>query len=447
MKNFTNFLAATLILLGGVSVVNAQAPTEPAPALPYADENVGAFYSAVYDVVSTWQALVWGQNATVTDVEIGDDQAMKITNLDFLPMQLDSKYVIPNDFDYIHLDVFPSADTKFRIGFQCFGPAFEIYSKFYDLKGGQWNAVDIPLNEFEWPLKNDAQERIAQIMRFGGDEGTVGYASEIYISNIVAYKGEPVNNKPKAPTEPAPALPYADENVGAFYSAVYDVVSTWQALVWGQNATVTDVEIGDDQAMKITNLDFLPMQLDSKYIIPNDFDYIHLDVFPSDNTRFRIGFQCFGPAFEIYSNFYDLKGGEWNAVDIPLNEFEWPLKNDAQERIAQIMRFGGNEGSVNYASDIYVSNIVAYKGSPVGIAQVNRQDEAIHIYPTLVADVLNIEGEESADVTIYSVNGLRVDSYNNVNGFINLSHLNKGFYIVSAKLADGKVVNKRIIKQ
>ena len=116
------------------------------------------------------------------------------------------------------------------------------------------------------------------------------------------------------------------------------------------------------------------------------------------------------------------------------------------------LRLGSRDGiyeplSKQYAPNIYVSNIFAYKGSPTGIKSAKAND-GLNIYPTAVTDYITIDSEEAVQsANLYAISGQLAGSYNMAGeNQINLSALQSCSYIISVKLVSGKTVSKHIIK-
>ncbi len=71
----------------------------------------------------------------------------------------------------------------------------------------------------------------------------------------------------------------------------------------------------------------------------------------------------------------------------------------------------------------------------------------INLYPNPVTDMLYVEGESDIkSVVIYNLAGQMITLRNSQNQ-INVSNLSKGIYAVKITLADGSIVNRKIVKQ
>lgn len=153
---------------------------------------------------------------------------------------------------------------------------------------------------------------------------------------------------------------------------------------------------------------------------------------------------------DAYSEIFDLKANQWNSIDLPIENFDWTTEN--KNYVINGLRLGSRDGiyeplSKQYAPNIYVSNIFAYKGSSTGIKSAKTND-GLNIYPTAVTDYITIDSEEAVQsANLYAISGQLAGSYNMAGeNQISLSALQSGSYIISVKLVSGKTVSKHIIK-
>lgn len=251
----------------------------------------------------------------------------------------------------------------------------------------------------------------------------------------------------QAPTVAAPTPTYPAEDVISIYSVTYDSPLTefkfqdnWYTK--GETTTSTDVEIGDDAALKITDLQWASYNMKPE-IKFRGYDYVHVDVYSNEETEFCIGFQNWVPGEEVYSSFVKVEAGKWNSYDFDLADIY--LTNDG--RNANVLRINHDEpDGTQFAKEIYVSNIYVYKGEPQqGSVNTVADDSSVNVFPTAVTSTVNIQSPIPVKgISVYSVSGALTGKY--TGNSIDLSNLEKGVYILSIEQADGQAINKRILK-
>ncbi len=132
-----SFLFAALLL--GISAVAMADPTTVPAAPTYPANQVKAVYSATYNANCNFGE--WGSGVTCTDTEFGKKYVMSNTyfGLEFSALNCAK-------MEALHLDFFSDADMSVRV-VPIHGGAEVGVTK--TIKGGEWNAVDIKLSEFE----------------------------------------------------------------------------------------------------------------------------------------------------------------------------------------------------------------------------------------------------------------------------------------------------------
>jgi hypothetical protein len=145
MNSFTKFFS--VVALATIATVsNAQTPTTP-PTLKWDAGEIGVIYAAdqdtYFDVLkdskgnpaSAWAPVSWGQTCVISDDECGDGAAIRIDNLDFLPMQFAATLDI-SEYRFFHIEYWVSADMQLDMTFQNWWPGEKFVSSIYDLKAG-----------------------------------------------------------------------------------------------------------------------------------------------------------------------------------------------------------------------------------------------------------------------------------------------------------------------
>ena len=164
---------------------------------------------------------------------------------------------------------------------------------------------------------------------------------------------------------PEPAFPAAD--VISLFSDAYDDVpiDTWSA-VWDQ-ADVEDVVIDGNTVKQYSNMVFAGVEFTSRPIDASAMSHMHLDLWTSDPSVFRIKLVDFGAdgAFgggddsehEITLNEGSTPPigiGAWNVLDIPLSDF---AGLNARGHLAQLIISGASP-------TVYLDNILFYSTEP-----------------------------------------------------------------------------------
>lgn len=258
------------------------------------------------------------------------------------------------------------------------------------------------------------------------------------------------------PTVAAPTPGYPETDVIAFYGKTYAPAAENKLQLrtnWGlKEENFVDDYINKDAVLHMINLEWSAFSIDGNANV-TDYDYLHFDFWVDQDCKFVISVTWNFPEMgDSYSDIFDLKANEWNSMDFPIKSFDWPVEN--KNYVINGFRLGSRDGeyeelSKQYAPNIYVSNIFAYKGEP-GVTGINsaKANAETNVYPTTVTDYITINSKDMVEsVNIYNVSGLLTGSYNMAGeNQINLSALQAGSYIVSIKLANGETVSKHIIK-
>lgn len=207
MKIFTRLFTLASIAAVATTTV-AQTPTTP-PAMEFDPADVAVIYAADQDkypevykdskgnAANEWTAATWGQTCVFSDDECGDGAAIRIDNLDFLPLQFAATVDI-SDYRYFHIDMWAQNDDQMCIKFQNWWPGESFVTEVYDLKGGEWKSIDIDLDQpdFTWSKKNELPQHCINLLQFGGEKlaNDFPHSPSIYITNLIAHNGTPDNS-------------------------------------------------------------------------------------------------------------------------------------------------------------------------------------------------------------------------------------------------------------
>jgi len=249
------------------------------------------------------------------------------------------------------------------------------------------------------------------------------------------------------PTQYAPIPTRPAASVKSIYSDTYTTyrnIGMRMLPGWGQNTTAEFVVLfGNDNMLKLSNFNWAPLGINPSADF-SDMDSIHIDAyFVDDKSQINLGLQTYtvngNPEIQKYSTYYiSHQMGRWVSYDVAIKEFT------AQGQPCTTL----NVLRVRGGSTVYLDNIYAYKGIHTAVADI-RSDNSFKIYPTIIADALNVESTENIQkINIFNTTGQSVGIFNidQLKATINLSHINTGTYIVSTQFSSGKVQTKRIIK-
>ena len=178
MKKMFTFVA----LLLGMSAIAMADPTA-APAAPtYPADQVKAVYSATYSADCNFGE--WGSGTTLTQTEYGKKYVT--TNLGYFGLEFTGLNC--SKMESLHADVWSDTDMSMRL-VPIHGGAEVGVTK--QIKGGEWNAIDIALSEFagvtNWT--NVYQIKIANV----GNQ-------TFYLNNIYFYTTQAPDADAEAPT-------------------------------------------------------------------------------------------------------------------------------------------------------------------------------------------------------------------------------------------------------
>lgn len=212
MKHF--LLSLSAIALAGVANLNAQTPVDP-PAVDFDPAEVGVIFAADQDkyfevlrdgngaAANDWAPVSWGQQCVIsTDECQGGAAAIRIDNLDFLPLQFPSTVSLA-EWRYLHIDMYAPSDDEVCFKLQNWWPGEAYVSDVYQLKGGEWTSIDIDMEDpdyFQWSeVKTDpeTQEKFinkgVNVFQVAGEKIANDYphAATIYMTNIIAHNVDP----------------------------------------------------------------------------------------------------------------------------------------------------------------------------------------------------------------------------------------------------------------
>lgn len=162
---------------------------------------------------------------------------------------------------------------------------------------------------------------------------------------------------------PAPAVSpttppaYSASKVISIYSDAYTNVGNINYNPgWGQATVVSNIQIGTNNVMKYSNLNYQGTVFDHVY--PVTMKYLHLDVWTADETALKIFPICWngsGNEVEKFKALTPITLNAWNSFDIPLTDFTSQGLTMADVYQLKIEGTGGKT--------VYLDNIYFYDNS------------------------------------------------------------------------------------
>jgi hypothetical protein len=309
---------------------------------------------------------------------------------------------------------------------------------FTDLDQGSWNSLELPLADFVG-LEN--RMSMAQYILSGtpAGEGTL-YVDNVYFSKTGGSDPDP------EPLVAAPDPTEDEADVLSMFSDVYtDVdVDTWRTP-WSQG-DLEDIEIDGNPTKKYTNIDFVGVETTGDNLIDaTDMDFFHIDLWTPNMDTIRIKLVDWGPDGEFDGGddteheliFTDLPQGEWNSLQLPLEDFEGLA---ARSNLAQYI-FSGlptGEGTL-FVDNVYFSKMTTSVVTPEAIDAT--------VYPNPTSDFVILETKNPVtSFTMYTISGQRMLEKVNPGNKVNVSGLGAGLYIMEIKTNEGVMMQRLIIQ-
>ena len=254
-----------------------------------------------------------------------------------------------------------------------------------------------------------------------------------------------------APMEPAPT-PTEDENlvISLFSNAYDDVpVNTW--LTPWSNAQLEDIQIQGVDTKLYTNLDFAGVEMTGDNSIDaTQMTKFHVDVWTPNMTTVRVKLVDFGPD-NVFGGgddtehelvFEDLTIGEWNSLELDLEDFV-NLTNTAN--ISQLI-FSGLVDGVPGLGTLYVDNV--YFSQP-SLSNADFDATNFTYYPNPVKNELTIQSANTVEkVEVYNMLGQRVINArpNSKTPSVQMGDLTSGVYLMKVSI-NGTEKSFQVIKQ
>lgn len=253
--------------------------------------------------------------------------------------------------------------------------------------------------------------------------------------NVAANSPIVVTAKTAAAMSAAPTPTVAADKVISIFSNTYpNVANTNFNPGWGQSTAVSMVVLAGDTTLKYANLNYQGTEL-SQHIDASKMTKMHIDVYTVNETSLQI--TPISPAHEMLVALTPLNQNVWNSFDVPLASFTGVVLSDIFQ--FKIVGSGGKT--------VYLDNLYFFDDS-TPIASV-MADNALTVYPSKVSDRLSLRSNSIIrTVQIRNLVGQVVKTMvvNSTEMSLDLTGLSSGNYLVNAKMANGQMITKKIIK-
>jgi hypothetical protein len=194
------------------------------------------------------------------------------------------------------------------------------------------------------------------------------------------------------------------------------------------------VVLAGDTTLKYANLNYQGTEL-SMHIDASKMTKLHIDVYTVNETSLQI--TPISPAHEMLVALTPLTQNVWNSFDVPLSSFTGVV-------LADIFQFKivGSGGKTVYLDNLY------FFDDSTPIASVMAEN-ALTVYPSKVSGRLSMRSNSIIrTVQIRNLVGQVVKTVvvNNTEMSLDLTGLSTGNYLVNAKMANGQMITKKIVK-
>lgn len=204
-------------------------------------------------------------------------------------------------------------------------------------------------------------------------------------SHSFATAGDVVGSDPTPPTPPtptgigaAPAPVHDASKVKSFYSGAYASI-TPDLFVgsWGQSTYTEKVQLEGDEAMCMTNFNYMGLQFSGNdaTVDISDMKYVHIDLCSTQDMDINIYPISLFPTYDKDKSTKHLPAGEWQSFDIPMTDFP----NVQFGSLGQFKFDVASQPASRAASDehkIYLDNLYAWAPGTVGVDAAEMLDAA-----------------------------------------------------------------------
>jgi hypothetical protein len=408
-------------------------PSVAAPTPPTRDAaDVVSFYSDAYATAAMEEYFPSWIVGTVSDNPIDGNNTWKMDGLGFAAL---ANYggIDLSTMEKMYIDYYTTQDV---VGAKLFvklidtNDSQEVLLDLGAVTAGSWQTVEVDLT-----AQNTANIDLSTVTQFLIDPSTDGgtfFIDNWYFANVP----EP---GPSAAAPTPPARNAAD--VISLYSDAYtDVASNFDAGWCGPNS-VSEISVAGNATTAYLGNVCQGIVLNAG-VDASAFTNLHVDIYIEAGTDltssvFNLKFvnQPGGNALEMNLNVASspaLIEGQWLSVDLTVD-----LTN-----FTGFKEFGVTS---NLNNKVWYDNLYAYKGTPLGINEVNSF--SVVTYPNPVENTLNVSAGISVDsVSIFDITGREVlRAKPNATAFsLDVADLNKGLYLVTVKAGKQEITTKLV---
>jgi hypothetical protein len=408
-------------------------PSVAAPTPPTRDAaDVVSFYSDAYATAAMEEYFPSWMVGTVSDNPIDGNNTWKMDGLGFAAL---ANYggIDLSTMEKMYIDYYTTQDV---VGAKLFvklidtNDSQEVLLDLGAVTAGSWQTVEVDLT-----AQNTANIDLSTVTQFLIDPSTDGgtfFIDNWYFANVP----EP---GPSAAAPTPPARNAAD--VISLYSDAYtDVASNFDAGWCGPNS-VSEISVAGNATTAYLGNVCQGIVLNAG-VDASAFTNLHVDIYIEAGTDltssvFNLKFvnQPGGNALEMNLNVASspaLIEGQWLSVDLTVD-----LTN-----FTGFKEFGVTS---NLNNKVWYDNLYAYKGTPLGINEVNSF--SVVTYPNPVENTLNVSAGISVDsVSIFDITGREVlRAKPNATAFsLDVADLNKGLYLVTVKAGKQEITTKLV---
>jgi hypothetical protein len=198
---------------------------------------------------------------------------------------------------------------------------------------------------------------------------------------------------------------------------------------------VATISIMDNAVLSYANLNYQGTEFGS-HVDASNMTHLHVDVWTANETSLEV--TAISPGKEKLVPLTPLNKGTWNSYEIPLTSFTDVDLSDLFQ-----FKFVGSGGKTVYLDNLYFYN----KNAETAVE--TAQKYTVKLYPNPVTSCLKLNSDEViGEVEICNIFGQIVKkvSVNAQAISIDFNKLPEGYYFVSVKQCNGKIVTQKVVK-
>ena len=186
----------------------------------------------------------------------------------------------------------------------------------------------------------------------------------------------------EAPLASAPAPPSREEgDVISIYSGVYTNITDVDFFPnWDQTTLFNEFDLEGDTMLQYSDLNYQGIDFTSNPVDASSMEYIHVDIWTSDENEAIISPISTGPNETAYE--LDLTAQQWTSFDIPLSEF---TDQNPDVDFADVIQFkleGSPVGGAIFVDNLYFYRDPAGPSPLIGTWRVASEAGSLGVGPT-----------------------------------------------------------------